>query len=121
MLHLGARTADILFLRNRRTVRKVMPSAATGAFAGKQELSIYDYQTMDFVGSVRRLTRGENGALLDFYSWEDTGTGAGTSMRLDTGYLQLHEIPDAQNYFCQFIVTDIYGNKSASELIPMQG
>lgn len=40
-------------------------------------------------------------------------------MRLDTGYLQLHEIPDAQNYFCQFIVTDIYGNKSASELIPM--
>ncbi len=98
-----------------------MPSAATGAFAGKQELSIYDYQTMDFVGSVRRLTRGENGALLDFYSWEDTGTGAGTSMRLDTGYLQLHEIPDAQNYFCQFIVTDIYGNKSASELIPMQG
>lgn len=117
-------TARLQFVLDEKTgelsLRKAMPSTATGAFAGKQELSIYEYDTMEFVGSVRRLTRDENGTSLDFYSWEDTGTAAGTGIRLATGYLQLHEIPDRQNYFCQFIVTDIYGNKSASELIPMQ-
>lgn len=88
--------------------------------ASKQLLDLNDYTYMSVTGRCSYLTRDENGRLLPFFDWEESGWLMGFEQDLTTGYeLVVQPIQNPENYYCMFVVTDSQGNSSVSELIPL--
>lgn len=88
--------------------------------ANKQLLDIDDYNIMSVVGRCSYLTRDDNGKLLQFFDWENSGILMGFEQNLKSGYeLEVTPIENPENYVCMFIVTDSQGNSTVSELIPL--
>ncbi len=103
-------------------IRSVVPiqDADEIQYAGKQLLSLDDYSYMSVVGSCNYLTRDDEGRLLPFFEWEDSGWLMGFEQDLTEGYsLDVTDIKNPENYYCMFVVTDVQGNQSVSELIPL--
>lgn len=88
--------------------------------ASKQLLDLEDYDLMSVVGRCSYVTRDENGSLLPFFEWENSGILMGFEQNLKDGYaLDVCPIENPQNYVCLFVVTDVQGNTTVSELIPL--
>lgn len=88
--------------------------------ASKQLLDLSDYTYLASTGRVSYLTRDEDGKMMDFWSWENSGTQIGIEQDLTTGYeLEVCPIQNPENYFCMFVVRDAQGNSTVSELIPL--
>ena len=88
--------------------------------ANKQLLDIDNYNIMSVVGRCSYLTRDDNGKLLQFFDWENSGILMGFEQNLKSGYeLEVTPIENPENYVCMFIVTDSQGNSTVSELIPL--
>lgn len=88
--------------------------------ANKQLLDLEDYNIMSVVGRCSYLTRDDNGKLLPFFEWENSGILMGFEQNLKSGYeLDVTPIENPENYVCMFIVTDSQGNSTVSELIPL--
>ena len=88
--------------------------------ASKQLLNLEDFTYMSVTGRCSYLTRDENGKLLSFFDWEESGWLMGFEQDLTTGYeLEVTRIQNPENYVCMFVVTDSQGNSSVSELIPL--
>ena len=88
--------------------------------ASKQLLNLDDFTYMAVTGRCSYLTRDENGNLLPFFDWEESGWLMGFEQDLTTGYeLEVMPIQNPENFVCMFVVTDSQGNSSVSELIPL--
>ncbi len=88
--------------------------------ASKQLIDLDDCTYMSVTGRCSYLTRDENGNLLPFFDWEETGILMGFEQELTAGYeLEVMPIQNPENYVCMFVVTDSQGNSSVSELIPL--
>lgn len=103
-------------------IRSAVPISSDDGIerASKQLLNLDDYTYMSVTGRCSYLTRDENGKLLPFFDWEESGWLMGFEQDLTTGYeLEVLPIQNPENYVCMFVVTDSQGNSSVSELIPL--
>lgn len=66
--------------------------------ANKQLLDIDDYNIMSVVGRCSYLTRDDNGKLLQFFDWENSGILMGFEQNLKSGYeLEVTPIENPEN------------------------
>ncbi len=103
-------------------IRNVVPIISEDEVqrASKQLLSLDDFTYMSVSGRCSYVTRDDNGNMLPFFSWEESGSLMGFEQDLTHEYsLDVRAIENPENYVCMFIVTDSQGNQSVSELIPL--
>lgn len=87
----------------------------------KQLLELDDFTTLSVVSRGSYFTRGENGEMLNFYSWENSGWMLGFEQELTNDYhLEMRPLDNPENYVCMFRIKDLQGNYSYSELIPLK-
>lgn len=90
--------------------------------ASKQLLDLKDFDLFETMCSGYIITRDKDNNLLPFYDWKRTDFGVGIEAEIENGELTVekHKIKDKENFYCQFVIYDIYGNITASELIPFE-
>lgn len=87
----------------------------------KQLINIDDYDYMSVMARCSYVTRDENGNLMDFFDWEESGWMMGFEQDLSKNYeLEVIPLQNPENYVCIFYVKDAQGNISFSEMIPLQ-
>ncbi|MBQ9134602.1 MAG: hypothetical protein IJX66_00755 [Lachnospiraceae bacterium] len=103
-------------------IRSAVPINEDGEVSpSKQLLDLEDFSYMEIFSRGSYLTRGENGEMLNFYSWEESGLLLGFGVDLQNEYcLEMRPLEDPENYVCMFRIKDAQGNVSYSELIPLQ-
>ncbi|MBQ2803511.1 MAG: hypothetical protein IJF07_06395, partial [Lachnospiraceae bacterium] len=104
-------------------IRNVIPLADSSEIqsASKQLINLDDYGILEISASCRYFTRDENGQMMNFYSWEDSGWIMGFDQDLTHEYsLELQPLENPENYYCMFYIKDTQGNTSYSELIPLK-
>lgn len=87
----------------------------------KQLLDLNDYENMSVSARCSYLTRDENGNILPFFDWENSGWIMGFDQNLETDYdLRVQPLQNPENYACMFYLKDAQGNITCSELIPLK-
>ena len=86
----------------------------------KQLLDLEDFQYISLSMQGRYITRDENGQLLPYFDWEQSGWYMGFDQDLRENYsLTVQPLQRPENYYCIFYVTDSQGNVSVSDMIPL--
>lgn len=86
----------------------------------KQLLDLEDFQYISLSMQGRYITRDENGQLLPYFDWEQSGWYMGFDQDLRENYsLTVQPLQRPENYYCIFYVRDAQGNVSVSEMIPL--
>ena len=86
----------------------------------KQLLDLDDFQYITLSMQGRYVTRDENGQLLPYFDWEQSGIYMGFEADLREYYaLTVQPLQRPENYYCIFYVTDAQGNVSVSDMIPL--
>lgn len=87
----------------------------------KQLLDLDDYENMSVTARCSYITRDENGNMLPFFDWENSGWIMGFDQDLETDYdLRVVPLQNPENYVCMFYLKDAQGNITCSELIPLK-
>ena len=103
-------------------IRSAIPLASEEEInPSKQLLDLNDFGIMQIASSARYFTRDENGKMMNFYDWEESGWILGFDHDLQNAYeLEMRPLEDPENYVCVFRIKDVQGNVSYSELIPLK-
>lgn len=87
----------------------------------KQLLDLEEFGILEVFARASYITRGENGEMLNFYEWEESGWMLGFDQDLQNEYeLVMRPLENPENYVCVFRIKDAQGNVSYSELIPLK-
>ena len=89
--------------------------------ASKQLINLDDYANMSVVARCSYVTRDDNGDLLDFFDWENSGWMMGFDVDLTSDYQTVVQpLEHPENYVCIFFMKDSQGNVSYSDMIPLK-
>lgn len=91
-------------------------------FHGKQDINLEEWGSMLVGYSGYYITRDENGDLLPFNQWEDSGGFWGTLLEIGP---ELEVVYDSVNQtgdelYCIITMEDVYGSRFTSELMPIK-
>lgn len=84
------------------------------------DLAEWDWLQAVFTGFLPAYTA--DGVLLPFADWEPSGTAFGMEIFLREPFsIEMAPIGETEtDLYCQIVVEDVYGNRSASDLIPLR-
>jgi len=116
---------DLSFERNSTTnqitIVSITPSESEmDKPAGKQEINLSDWLTIQFVSPGRFLTRDDSGNMLPFIQWETSSTMYVREYTIKDGF-QLEYLPienESQELYCLITVRDTQRNLFTSPLLP---
>lgn len=101
-------------------IRNAFSAEEDNYIPGKQLIDIQEYNYLSFISGIAKETRDENGKILPYGEWEDTGSSAYAEVAIDSMQIEAKEIEDPENYFCMFYIYDAQGNRTVSELVPLK-
>ena len=92
----------------------------------RTQIDLSQIDTYEFVSNTYRLTRDKKGNVLPSNRWETAEDevkvlGVGFNPAEGHRFIQRPlEKEERGNYYCQFLITDVYGNQYGTELIPFE-
>ena len=108
-----------LELQNGQVIPRGIYYDAADGMLQKGVIDYTQYENVQFVHSYREPKMDENGEMLPFDSWKGHGV-LYTSIYPALGFrLSYQDIPDPENYLCQFVIHSSDGSSYATELLPL--